>query len=332
MVGTSKYFGDDHGAVRCAVRAVLLCVVTLILGFQSGLSHAAEVVLVMSGEAPYQQAGSALSGELKSLGHTVKSLRLVDARKATSAGSLQALRELGLVEADVFVGVGTESAVWTKNTLDSVRPVVYCMVVDPEGAGLTGASNVFGMGTNVPLADQFHLIRQVLPGTKTVGLLYREEDPGSDRLLRDLERELPAGWRLEAIGVSGSRTASRGITELLRRDVDIVWTQPDASIYDQAAVRALLLSALRKKVPVFGFSVSFVRAGALVGIGVSPEMLGLQAAQLTDHLIDEKFTHKEGWKHKFEFAVNRTAAERLGVELPSEIVGRAAYVFGWEKR
>ena len=56
-----------------------------------------------------------------------------------------------------------------------------------------------------------------------------------------------------------------------------------------ACDRSLLARIL--KIPVWGFSTAFVRAGALIGVGVEPRSQGTQAADVLIKLLDNDPRH-----------------------------------------
>ena len=110
-----------------------------------------------------------------------------------------------------------------------------------------------------------------------------------------------------------------------------MWTYADASLYNTATVRSLLLAGLRRKVPVFGFSPQFVRAGALLGVGISPTTQGEQAAAIALRLLrapsaSQPLGH-EVEAPQYQVAVNLIVTEALGLEVPSNLVDHAAFVF-----
>lgn len=324
---------------RLTLARVIFCLWAFVLAM-AGAAQADHIVLVASDAEPYQQAAEAFSREMRTHGHAPKLLDLDDLQakwpserangKSASSGKA-ALETLGLLEAQAIVVVGTEAAVWLQPRVAGAKPIVYCMVVDPQGANLVDRTNVYGVRASVPLPAQLELIRELTPTAKTIGVLYQQGEARSEQVVTELRRALPANWTLEAVGVSDTRSASKAIDELLAHPIDWVWTQPDAGVYNAATVRALLLATLRRKIPVFGFSVSFVRAGALLGVGVSPEAQGVEAALLTERLIQNQFRGVAAEPAKVEFALNRAAAEKLGIELAPSFLARARYVFGWDR-
>ncbi|MDY6912957.1 MAG: ABC transporter substrate binding protein [Planctomycetota bacterium] len=299
--------------------AILLAAVII----PAAKASAARIAIVLSAEAkPYRQVEAELKARLKKLDHTTETFMLADVNRdlARFAG-----------KTDAFLAVGTKAADWLHRNLRPDKPLTYCMVSDPRAAGLTKGRQTLGVSTSVPVKAQFQTIADALPGTKSLGMLYRSRTTKGTALLKQAKGALPRGWRLEAVDVDKHASVAKAIEALLARDVDIVWTAPDASLYKTATVRSLLLAAVRQKTPIFGFSPAFVRAGALLGVGVSPVDQGEQAATLTDRLLTKQAGAGQAVP-KFEIAVNLIVAEKLSVSLPETFVKRARYVFKRDRK
>ncbi|MGB2823304.1 MAG: ABC transporter substrate binding protein [Phycisphaerae bacterium] len=263
--------------------------------------------------------------ELAKLGHTTETVQLKKLPKdlAALAG-----------KTDAFVAVGTDAALYLHGNPKATTKMAYCMVADPVGMGLGGDQPPPGVSTDIPITPQFALIAEALPGARTVGMLYSSSSPRSKRMLEAARTSLPKAWSLKPVDMAKHSSASAAIEALLDCDMDIVWTAPDRSVLNVATIRSLLRGAMRKRMPIFGFSTGFVRAGALLGVGIDPAAQGHQAAGIADRLVrgrahqDGKAPAKRGdVPPEFQVAVNLIVAERLGVVLPEGLVRRADLVF-----
>jgi ABC-type uncharacterized transport system substrate-binding protein len=80
---------------------------------------------------------------------------------------------------------------------------------------------------------------------------------------------------------------------------------------------------------VWGFSLPFVRAGALIGVSVEARAQGTQAAEILGKLLDDPAALKDRAQspRDFQIALNLISAQQLSVELPDELCRRAAFVF-----
>ena len=281
-----------------------------------------EVAIVTSSEAkPYEQARDAAREQLRKAGFSCKLYQLNELNH-------EALQKLKARAPVALLAVGSDAAAHLHRLFDGHAPLCYCMVGDPVSAGLTKGKVAVGVTTEVPLKMQFELVRQALPHTRRVGLLYNASSQKGRNLKAAAESALPDGWVLEAVAVEQHPSFSKAIEALLERKVDLVWTWPDASLYNAAGVRALLLSALRHGVPVYGFSRPFVRAGALLGMGVEPQSQGEQAAGVLRGLVGTPAVPKQAQVHapQAKVIVNLVVAKRLSIKLPEKVVKEAAEV------
>jgi ABC-type uncharacterized transport system substrate-binding protein len=135
------------------------------------------------------------------------------------------------------------------------------------------------------------------------------------------------------VAVNEFPSISAAIAALVQKNVDIVWTTADQRLYDNASVRALLLSCLREKIPVWGFSPAFVRAGAVVGVGVEAAAQGKQAADLLIALLKDpkSVKNKVQSPREYQIAVNLIVAKDLNLDIPESVPQRAAFVYRSEK-
>ncbi len=234
-----------------------------------------------------------------------------------------------LAGARVVVAIGTPAAVWAHGNLPPDAKLVYCMVAGPDDTVLAQPPLAHGVATDVPIAEQIALIARALPDARRIGLLHRS-DANGERLAATMRASLPAGWEVEAVAVDGPANAE-SIDAVLKRRVDLVWTSTDGGVYNEAAVKALLLGALRRRVPVFGFSPAFVRAGALLGVGIDPVAQGRQAAAIARQVAAATPAAPVRPAPRFDIAVNMVVAKKLGIDLPAEVVDSAVHVFKPER-
>jgi ABC-type uncharacterized transport system substrate-binding protein len=162
------------------------------------------------------------------------------------------------------------------------------MVARPQNAGLTQGPAAGGISMDVPVGEQIALMTRALGKIKTIGMLYCSDVPASAAMQKEMEQAMPAGVRLLAVDVKKHQSMADAIAALLAQGPDIVWTAPDSSVYDGATIRSLLLASVRNRIPVFGFSTAFVKAGALLGIGIDPRAQGEQAATMVAGVIKSR--------------------------------------------
>lgn len=308
-----------------SVRWALLVLAVVL---SSGLAWAGEVVIVTSSKAlPYEQARDASRKRLTDAGLNCTLFRLDEL-------SDERVKEIVSRRPVACLAIGSDAASFLYERLDAATLLCFCMVADPAAAGLTKGRPVVGVTTEVPLQVQFDLVRQALPKASVMGVLSSSSSEKARAQVAEAKSALPGGWRMEVVCVEDHGSVSKAIEVLLQRKVDCVWTWPDATLYNVAGVRALLLSAVRSGTPVYGFSRAFVRSGALMGIGVEPESQGQQAADLIQTRVQHPDGQPKATVHAPQGSIilNLIVAERLSLTLPDNVVDRAAEVIRPDSR
>lgn len=280
-------------------------------------SPSSEVVIVISADLPpYRQAQEALTISLASEHCSMVTLEQITADITTLPAN-----------ADCVVAIGSAAAIWLHERKVAISPLIYCMVSDPLTAGLQKMPTAMGISTDVPPDQQIQLITETLPHARTIGLLYRHGDEQSRQAMEKSRALLPQGWKLEIVAIDLQGSPAIAIDLLLSRNIDVVWTTPDTVIWNEATVRSLLLTSLRRRVPVFGFSTSFVRAGALFGVGLEPATQGKQAAALVRDVLNKKALTNTVTPPIYDISLNLVVAQKLSLTLPPAVVQRAKHIF-----
>lgn len=292
---------------------VLLSLFFLLFTGAAQASHT--VSLVLSSEAePYRQAADALISSLAK-----QDIRIREFLSDKFSGKTAEFVSL-THETEMWVAIGSRAAAHLSRVLPPKTPLVYCMVADPDNIGLeNGRKNITGVSVTKPVKEQFAIIQEMLPDLHSIAMLYRSSSIKSMTTLVEVKAHLPADWTLEAVDVDRFDSMADAIAELLRRDAGMIWTMADSAIYNRATVSSLLLSSLRQQVPVFGFSGSFVKAGALLGLDADPGLQGEYAASLVVEGLKKNTFNDRFICSGVTIAVNRVVAERLGISLPASI-------------
>lgn len=272
----------------------------------------AAVIVISSDRGPYQAAASACEARLREAGLDTERIDVPDWNDAIAERSHTGV-----------IAIGGAAARQLSENLPTSVPLYYCLTPDPDRLGLTGRDSTSGIAAEVSPQDQLDLISKVAPGAKRLGVLFRSSSHDSIDRLENLRKSLPVGLSIVDIDIDAFDSEANAIRDLLDSNPDFVWTTPDPQVYSAAVVKTLLIEALRRRVPVFGFSNSMVRAGSLVGVGVDPSRQGARCAEL--------FLSNDSGRHLTAepiIAVNRTVSDRISYEIPSGVLSEAGTVFG----
>ena len=162
-------------------------------------------------------------------------------------------------------------------------PVVYAAVSDPEGNGLTGLEAVTGTSDALNTPFILDMMFAADPDIETVGLLYSNSEPNSEKPIAEAKAYLDARGiaYLEKTGNNAGEIISAA-SDLVGR-VDAVFTPTDNVVMaTEAAVVELLNEA---GIPHYAGADSFVQAGAFATCGVNYTELGTKTADIAFDIL-----------------------------------------------
>jgi len=238
----------------------------------------------------------------------------------TSISKLTAAEIRGISGTVIAIG-GRASQALAKD-LPATTRLYYCMVPSPERLGLTDRSNTAGISSDSDHSQQIELIRSGSGSIRRIGAFYRSGSASSSRRIKAMSDSIPADMELVTIDLDAHNSVSSGIDALLDREIDLVWTTPDPAVYNSAMVKALLMECLQRRVPVFGFSHSLVRAGSVFGVGIEPKTQGSRIARM---IITGAIN--EHHSPELTLAINEIVAERINFKLDASLRKQAGVVF-----
>ncbi|CUS35460.1 conserved exported hypothetical protein [Candidatus Nitrospira nitrificans] len=226
---------------------------------------------------------------------------------------------------DLIIAVGLKAALAAKlEIFDS--PIVVCMVMAPESYEFT-APNHYGVYMRVPIEQQLTSLHAVMPQAKRIGLLYDERFTGS--MIQDAAHHAEKqGLQLVPALIATPDDLPAALRALITR-IDALWLIQDQTVITEQSIQFILETTLDAKVPVFAFSTTLVRQGALGALVVDAAEAGRQAGHIGKRLL-----RKEPMKgprfvppEKTELALNLKVASYLGLTPPDQVVRAAGKIF-----
>ncbi len=225
-------------------------------------------------------------------------------------------------EPAVVVTLGTKASKLAKEKIKNI-PVVFCMVFHPEEIS---TSNITGVSMEIPVEIKLQGIKRILPDTKKIGVIY---SPGLTAAYKEISRiGRQMGFKFIGKRIDSEGGFPNALKDISRR-IDCFLMIPDSKIYSPGSVKHLLLQSLREKFPVVGLSSLYTKAGALFSFDCNYNDLGRQAAKITLRILNgERPAYIEcSIPRKTKLSLNRIAAERLGIDIPPQIIKEASEVF-----
>lgn len=283
-----------------------LAVIFLPAAFAYAGSFKLTVALSEEGGA-YQEYSHALSARLANKNII---LNVIDADKP-------------LPESDLVIAAGMKAAI----NMARARPAAMLAVLIPkEGYGKlqqdffpplkAGTSAYSAIYLDQPLKRQLDLIEAVLPGTRSIAVLYAAP-PRELSTLRMMVAARKLDLNERSIGPAAESSGLHEALQQLLLSSDVLLALPDAAIYNTATIRNILLATYRNKVPLIGFSPGYVKAGALCAVYSTPQQIAAQSLGIIHEYAETRTLPAAQYAKEFEVAVNEQVARSLGLNIRS---------------
>lgn len=225
-------------------------------------------------------------------------------------------------ENDLIFAIATPAAQAVAGLTDSL-PILCSAVTDPAASGLVESNeapncNVSGTSDLTPVKEQIDLMQQILPETKSVGLLYCSAEANSV-IQTDMAKEAldAANISYKDYTVSNSNEIQT-VVESMVGNVDCIYAPTDNMI--AAGMATVAMVATENGIPVICGEEGMVDAGGLATYGIDYYQLGYMAGeQAVDILVNgaDISTMPIGYlpAEKCELSVNEETAEALGIDV-----------------
>lgn len=225
---------------------------------------------------------------------------------------------------DLAMGVGTPMVQALYNSLSKKDiPTIYTAVTYPEEAGLTNG-NITGTSDRFLVDEQLQLIKQVLPDTNKIGVIYTTSEVNSTKTVDDL-KEAATNYDVEIV--------DKGITNAseIQLAVDSIINEVDCflCIIDNNVVSGLSLMIEKtneKGIPVFGSEIEQMKLGCICGKGIDYHELGIKTGKMAAKILKGE---KNASEMEYEVVeegtlyINSEALEKVNIQLPEEIINSA---------
>ncbi len=226
---------------------------------------------------------------------------------------------------DIVVGIATPTAQALANVFTDT-PVVFATVTDPESAGLTGLPNVCGTSDMVPVKEQLRLIEEVTDA-KTLGMVYTSSEANGITLMEAMKAACEeAGVELVTASVSNSSEVMMAAQTIIDR-VDAMYVSTDNTVI--SAISALSEVCSDNNVPLFSAdTTSSFGTEVLLAGGFDYYQSGRLTGEVIKRILNGEKPEDIGtlYLENLEIYVNLDTADKLGIEIPADILESASYV------
>ena len=223
---------------------------------------------------------------------------------------------------DLALAIATPAAQSAVNVFQETDvPVFFTAVTDAVGAGLVDSNeapgkNVTGTLDMPVIADQIAVIKDVLPDVQKLAILYTSSEPNS--AIQADEAKLAA----EALGMEVIIQTSSVVGS-----ADAIYIPSDNAF--ASAMATVNHAAVENQIPVFCAVEAMIAEGGIATTAIDYYELGKQTAAQAVRVLEGESASEIAVETQKECAlvVNKTFAESVGVEVPAEIIEKAATVY-----
>jgi putative tryptophan/tyrosine transport system substrate-binding protein len=247
------------------------------------------------------------------------------------ADRLQALAaDLVQLRVAVIVAAGLVSILAAKAATTNI-PIVFVVGADPvqlglvaslnrPGGNLTGFNNV-----NLELgAKGLALLRELVPGTETIGFLENPNNPTFELTTRDVLAAAPVmGLTVQTLKASTDREIDAAFASLVQARTGALLVGSDA--FFNSRIERLIELAAHHAIPTMYPVREFVVAGGLISYGTSLTEMYRQVGLHTGRILkgEKPADLPVIQTTKFPLIINLKTAKALGLQIPDRLLALA---------
>lgn len=242
-----------------------------------------------------------------------------------------AVQSLLASRVDLILSITTPATLAAKKATDGTGlPVVFSIVTDPVGAGIVKSidnpgGNITGVSFGVQEARRLEWFLKIAPNIKNIYVPYNPGDKAPVLALKIVKKTAAKlGVRLITRKVYDRKTLDNSIKNF-PPNADSVFFLPDS--LRGSRLGDYVTAAMKKKLPMSVSNIDNVKEyDILTSYGIDQQMIGKQAARLTDLIFKgTRPTDLPVETAEFFLAINLKVAKKIGLVIPDEIL-RQAYI------
>lgn len=228
---------------------------------------------------------------------------------------------------DLIVAIATPTAQAIAQAVPD-KPIFFAGVTDPVGAKLVTSlekpgGNITGTSDFPPIKDQLQLIRDTLPGAKTLGLLYSSSETNSEIQANLVKQQAPAfGFEVKVATVVNANEVSQAADSLGKVDAFFIGT--DNTIV--SSVEQVVQVAEQKDIPFFASDPDSVKRGAAAALAVDYKLQGIETGEMAAKMLASGGKAGDipvAVSKNPQLSLNPAAAGRMGFSFPDPVKARA---------
>jgi putative ABC transport system substrate-binding protein len=250
------------------------------------------------------------------------------------ATSAQLTTQLMSQNPTVMVAISTPSAQAALVPCQNQKvPLVFTAVTDPVEAKLVKGTkevledfDITGVCDSLPAASQIEMIGSFISNFKRLGIIYNAGEINSVAMVNALKEAALKNNVLVVESTALKTSDVSAATANLVGKVDAIYVPNDNTAV--ASISSIVKIAEKHKIPVFAGDVGSVMNGAVATQGYDRHQLGMKAGQIVCDILEGKKASSiaVAKDHLLTLYVNKEAAQKSGVSLPTHVLSTATFV------
>ena len=243
--------------------------------------------------------------------------------------------ELVRLKVDVIVTRGTPATLAAKQATQTIPIVMASSGGDPVFEGIVASltrpgGNVTGLHIMAPPelgGKRLQLLKEAVPGSSRIGVLWNPGDLHAPLIVRDTERAARVmGVQLKSLEMQRSEPFEQVFETALFGQVDALIAVEDQLTFTYRT-RILEFTAMSRLPAIYGLR-EFVDAGGLMSYGTDRRDLYRRCATYVHRILTGASPADLPVEPpiKFELAINLKTARALGLTIPPALLLRADYI------
>lgn len=233
---------------------------------------------------------------------------------------------------DLILAIATASA---QSVVQSTKdiPILFTGITDPLSADLVQdldnpGENVTGTSDTHPdaIKNTIASIKKFVPEAKTVGIIYNDGEANSIVNVENAKKALEEnGLEYALTAISTSSEVKQAAESLVNRS-DVFYIPKDNTVV--SALESVITVANKEKIPTFVGESDSVERGTFSSYGFEYHDLGYKTGEMAIEILNGKNPGDipVGFPDNLELIVNKSAAEKQGVELTDELLEGAKVI------
>lgn len=175
---------------------------------------------------------------------------------------------------DAILTIGMMASKLAKEEITDI-PIIFCMVINPVKASLSGRKNIGGISLDLSPESQLSRLHQIIPEVKSIGVMYNPENSGN---IIEEAKKLEESLDIKIIDKKtfSEKDVPDALIKLIKEGIQLLWLIPDSTVLTRESFRFINLKTLENCLPVMACSPQLVEMGAPFSFYTDEVLIGRQ--------------------------------------------------------